>query len=38
MLENFIITLEIMGKGMAAIFIVLGLLALITLFLQKTLK
>lgn len=38
MLENFIITLEIMGKGMSAIFIVLGLLALITVLLQKILK
>ncbi len=38
MLENFIITLEIMGKGMAAIFVVLGLLALITLLMQKIMK
>jgi hypothetical protein len=38
MLENFIITLEIMGKGMLAIFVVLGLLALITVLMQKILK
>ena len=38
MLETFLITLEIMGKGMTAIFVVLGLLALITVFLQNTFK
>ncbi|MFT4105868.1 MAG: sodium pump decarboxylase gamma subunit [Lacrimispora sp.] len=38
MMENFIITLEIMWKGMAAIFVVLGLLAMITAFMQKILK
>jgi hypothetical protein len=37
-LENFLITLEIMGKGMAAIFVVLGLLALITVLLHKIFK
>lgn len=38
MLENVMITLEIMWKGMAAIFVVLGLLAVITGAMQKFLK
>lgn len=28
MLENFLISLEIMGKGMAGIFVVIGILTL----------
>ncbi|WP_148401676.1 sodium pump decarboxylase gamma subunit [Clostridium sp. Marseille-P299] len=38
MLENFIITLDLMWKGMAAIFLVLGLLSIITALMQKKIK
>ncbi len=34
--ENFLISLEIMGKGMLAIFVVLGILAITVILMSKT--
>ncbi len=33
--ENFLISLEIMGKGMLAIFVVLGILAITVILMSK---
>lgn len=35
MVENFLISLEIMGKGMAGIFVVIGLLTLAVMAMGK---
>ena len=35
MLDNFLISLEIMGKGMAGIFIVIGILTLFVMLMGK---